>query len=433
MNPEPTQVNHVTVEPLSAEEVQEFRAWLAHRAQAQPQPPAETLDPRRSKVKVNKPIEFSGDRSKTREFIGQCRLVFYSDPATYAVPDLQITYACSFLRARAFNWMLNLREQSNGVTPLFDTFDDFATALQSTFGLANTADRARSKIRTIRQKSSVSDYSIDFNYIAIDTQFNDESLKMFYHDGLKDEVKDLLLTLPEPKTLALLQTAAINCDNRIYRRLMEGKKATPRTLHPTPSHSHSSTLRQGTPERSRTDSSGFAPMQLDNVNITTSRRGPISSAEKKRRWDNKLCLYCGDAGHIRETCPKKQSTRIDIASVDIVPVEVSSVTQPEPEITVSKFIIDAIIWSGENSTNVKVFLDSGCTGMALMSSSFARKHCIPLEDLQQQRKTILHDGRLADTITKRTLPISLSIDGHFEELSFLIINYESERGSGLVG
>ena len=33
--------------------------------------------------------------------------------------------------------------------------------------------------------------------------------------------------------------------------------------------------------------------------------GKLTPEEKKRRWENHLCLFCGGAGHTVETCPKK--------------------------------------------------------------------------------------------------------------------------------
>ncbi|KZT60489.1 hypothetical protein CALCODRAFT_480582 [Calocera cornea HHB12733] len=40
-------------------------------------------------------------------------------------------------------------------------------------------------------------------------------------------------------------------------------------------------------------------MEIDAV------RGPLSAAEKKRRMDNRLCLYCAASGHFANQCPAR--------------------------------------------------------------------------------------------------------------------------------
>ena len=41
-------------------------------------------------------------------------------------------------------------------------------------------------------------------------------------------------------------------------------------------------------------------MEIDG---TRSTRAPLTSDERRRRADNNLCAYCGQAGHLIATCP----------------------------------------------------------------------------------------------------------------------------------
>ena len=51
-------------------------------------------------------------------------------------------------------------------------------------------------------------------------------------------------------------------------------------------------------------STGTQPGPMD---LSTARKkGPLTAAEKKRRRDNSLCLYCGSPGHWATTCPQKK-------------------------------------------------------------------------------------------------------------------------------
>ena len=54
-----------------------------------------------------------------------------------------------------------------------------------------------------------------------------------------------------------------------------------------------------TPIQMRTTSQGGDAMDLSR------QRGLISLTEKKRRYDNNLCLYYGEAGYIAAGCPRK--------------------------------------------------------------------------------------------------------------------------------
>jgi hypothetical protein len=105
----------------------------------------------------------------------------------------------------------------------------------------------------------------------------------------------LAYSTEDPCSLKDLSDFAIRLDNRLHDRRMDKSGG----LRPTPGPYRSSGSGR---LPSSTDSS--TPMDLDGT--TTSRRfKPLTEAEKKRRRDNNLCLYCGDAGHKANECPKK--------------------------------------------------------------------------------------------------------------------------------
>ena len=45
--------------------------------------------------------------------------------------------------------------------------------------------------------------------------------------GLRDDVKDLLLTMPDANTLMEAYSMTIKCDNRLYERRMEERRTQP--------------------------------------------------------------------------------------------------------------------------------------------------------------------------------------------------------------
>jgi hypothetical protein len=56
--------------------------------------------------------------------------------------------------------------------------------------------------------------------------------------------------------------------------------------------------------RSRQDIYVIPPeSSVPAVEIDAIHRGPLSEAEKRRRRENHLCLYCGSNQHLRAVCP----------------------------------------------------------------------------------------------------------------------------------
>jgi hypothetical protein len=54
------------------------------------------------------------------------------------------------------------------------------------------------------------------------------------------------------------------------------------------------------------------PMEID----MTRHRGPLTEEEKQRRRANRLCLYCGDPGHIAIHCPHRPRRQVHHINCD---------------------------------------------------------------------------------------------------------------------
>jgi hypothetical protein len=108
------------------------------------------------------------------------------------------------------------------------------------------------------------------------------------HWGLKEDVKDLLLTMPDVSTLPEAISQAVKCDNRLFERRHNkrlGSQIRIPSSYPT--------------IPSNTINSQHEPMQIDSL-----RFKPLTQEEKDRRRHEKLCLYCGE-GHLARDCKNK--------------------------------------------------------------------------------------------------------------------------------
>ena len=110
--------------------------------------------------------------------------------------------------------------------------------------------------------------------------------------GLRNDVKDLLLTFPEePKSLTEAISRAVRCDNKLFERRSERQLQMPRTRsEPT----YASVVAKPFARESYNASPANTPtpMEID----TTCHRNPLSEEEKQRRRANRVCLYCGGPG-----------------------------------------------------------------------------------------------------------------------------------------
>jgi hypothetical protein len=103
-----------------------------------------------------------------------------------------------------------------------------------------------------------------------------------YRKGLKENVKDLLVTFAYPDTLRGAQEDAIECDERLFDRAREGK----------------STDRLNIQRNKDT----AVPMEIDAI---STKAGKLTPAEKDRRRKENLCVYDGKAD-----CPGRDNLEL---------------------------------------------------------------------------------------------------------------------------
>ena len=72
-------------------------------------------------------------------------------------------------------------------------------------------------------------YAADFRLLASDIPWDDQALMEQFRYGLRNDVKDLLLTFPkEPKSLTEAISCAVRCDNCLFERHSECQFQMPR-------------------------------------------------------------------------------------------------------------------------------------------------------------------------------------------------------------
>jgi hypothetical protein len=272
------------------QENQSLREAMAQVQQTVPTPrPPE--DPPRAHVqepKISLPDKFDGNRSKFRGFINQVCLVIRLQPRRYPDGAAQVELVGTLLSGTALAWFAPLLE---GQSPLLDDFESFVQEFSATFGDTDKERTSATKLRALQQGAKpASAYASQFRQLACDVHWGEAALISQFQFGLRGEVKDLLLTLPDPTTLSEAITQAVRCDNRLYERRQEKRLQPLHDHRPTPSPSFNPS-----PYKNN-------PMQVDSTQFKR-----LTEQEKQRRRHGKLCLYCGGPGHFASDCPIKGS------------------------------------------------------------------------------------------------------------------------------
>ena len=170
--------------------------------------------------KLSLPAKFDGTRSQFRGFLNQVRLVIQMHPSRYPTDISRVGLVGTLLTGTALSWFAPLLEKES---PLLQNFNAFIEEFKASFGDSDSARTAINKIRRLRQGDRpASAYAADFRLLACDIPWDEEALMDQFRQGLRNDVKDLLLTFHEdPKSLTEAISRAVRCDNRLFEQRSE--------------------------------------------------------------------------------------------------------------------------------------------------------------------------------------------------------------------
>lgn len=240
------------------------------------------------------PEKFDGKRDNLRTFLNQLELVFLINPSRYPNDSVKVATAATLLTGMAAAWFNPIVENQNENIKILRNWATFKTLLKNTFSAVDPSVKAGNEIGSLKQgNGTVTMYVARFTQLAADLQWNESALMHAFRSGLADDVKDVMIAHDPPNTLNDLVTLACRVDARLCERKLERTVPGRRTQFNPPV---SSSLPPA-PAQEQT------PMEIDAV-----RRGPLSPEERQRRYTNRLCIICGEAGHYKFDCPSRRKT-----------------------------------------------------------------------------------------------------------------------------
>ena len=253
-------------------------------------------------AKITLPDKFDGSRATYRGFVNQLKLVFLMAPNRYATDAVKIATVGSLLKGDALAWYNPFIEWPDKHKAALASWKEFLTVMNSAFSDPDLEAVAEAKIRNLKQgRGAASAYVSRFKQIASDLSWNDAALISQFRAGLSEAVKDMLVYQdPLPTGLEEFHNLAIRLDNRIFERDQDKRRAGPKLSNPLPSNTPSPTV----------------PVPMDIDAVTSRRRGPLSQEERARRFEQGLCMYCGQPGHRAYNCVNRRSQVAAVSTTD---------------------------------------------------------------------------------------------------------------------
>ena len=259
------------------------------------------------KVPVRTPDKFDGSKPEKLEvFKGQCRMVFLGDEKKYNNSRKRALFAGSYLDGSAYDWWLQELRRSDA--DFRQTADNFWDILRERFGNPDHLRNVERQLTQLQMKDSdrVNRHIVSFDTLANQLEWNEPALRSRFELSLNTRLRDDLGRMDPAvmRSLATMKERVLALDRRYWERQDEVKrdrgKSGDSESHPRKSGNNSSSP----PSSSSANASNSPPSSSSNQRDSSGR---ITAEERKRRMDNKLCLYCGEEGHGVRNCPVSEA------------------------------------------------------------------------------------------------------------------------------
>ena len=198
---------------------------------------------------------------------------------------------------------------------------EFVIELQTTFSPHDPVADAEHQLNHLRMKDThrVNCYVVDFNRITSQVQgYGDGTLCHHFYSGLPNRIKDEISHIGKLRTLDSLRTVAQEINTR-YWECKEEVARQNKTSTSTSTNTNTTSKSSGKSEKSKSSSGNSTqPSSLSNLTPKKSGKTPelsdklgkdgkLTSEERKCRFEQNLCMFCGGSSHKVKECPKSGS------------------------------------------------------------------------------------------------------------------------------
>ena len=201
-----------------------------------------------------------------------------------------------------------------------DDWREFVTELQLQFGPHDPIGDAEHQLSNLQMKNmqQIVHYLMEFNRLVSQLKgYGNAALRHKFYTGLPDCVKDEMCCVGKPRQLEDLCSLVQSINARYWEQKEEvahQSKTLPGNssnngINNMSNKSDKKTLSPGNspqPTNSPSSSKGKNASKSD-IAEELSKDGKLMPDERKQRFNNGLCMFCGAAGHLAKECPKLTS------------------------------------------------------------------------------------------------------------------------------
>ncbi|KAF5387625.1 hypothetical protein D9615_000718 [Tricholomella constricta] len=298
-------------------------AEVARRPVVQAAPPAlSNPPPRGNTIKLRNARIFNGKHSEVTPFISEIKRLIEFNASSFPDDHTKVLFVGLNLKdGIPIEWFNHLEHSGSS---LLWNFNNFLAAFRKKFADPSLITTADQRLDQLKQTGSVHYYLTSFMEIASHLDMTEQTKISRFMKGLKPIVKDaLVMVVNRPTTLEEWEPLVISIDTNLHQREVErriedklsgGKKKKEKDGNYNTSNSATYVppyAKQANPSSNQpnpTSTADVVPMEIDAVATEPKPSGPrpkLTPEERKRRFDNKLCLYCGCARHLAHDCKKR--------------------------------------------------------------------------------------------------------------------------------
>ncbi|XP_073918813.1 retrotransposon Gag-like protein 3 [Castor canadensis] len=228
------------------------------------------------------PLAFNGDAQKLPEFLIQLSSYMRLRGNLYPTEAALVSFVGNRFSGEAGRWFQPLLDIQS---PLLEQFESFIQVLQNTFDNPKNMEDANHRIPQLCQgEGPVHQKAAHFHFLAQELTWNESTLCIQFQEGLASSIRNELPCTSPATNLSDLITQCVSLEEKISGN-----------TDPNPSGASPSEEGDG-PESPPAESQ---PVQAPSI------RPHLSEAERARRREGHLCLYCGHLGHFARDCPVK--------------------------------------------------------------------------------------------------------------------------------
>ncbi|CAO3619736.1 unnamed protein product [Cunninghamella blakesleeana] len=406
------------------QEIQFLRRQIEELRQVPPVNIQRVEEPR-----IAMPDPFTGNRKYAQNFLDKLQIVFSAQSNRYNQDSQKVALAGSLLKGPAFAWFSFYLRQNN--QEILSNFNNFRVEFLRAYGDPDSIARAERKLMTIKQNGKpTAEYASEVRQLSSEVQWNDASLKSAFYQGLDEAIKDILCLQGIPDTFDALIRLAINIGNRLFDRQLE-KKNKYRGIHsanwnrnlqqrngPTPMELDMTTSEQSSENPNHiSDDSDHNPFNISQTSGIYNNFTKLTTQERERRIKYKLCLYCGEKGHMVNNCFKKQRNQQKKQQPSTIAHTTSELHLRQEHLT-----LPIKLTFGNTTINTTALIDTGAHS-CFISNDLVQEYNIPCNSKPEPIPVHTIDGSKlsGNEICFETKPLILGIQDHHESAIFNVL------------